>query len=79
MSYFKKNKNIDRRTFGDKYIQNTPHSPDIAYSIETLWAELKRRVKNRNPKNLEELKILTIDEWNKIPTSFVQKAIPKFY
>ena len=33
--------------FGDKYIQNAPHSPDIVYPIETLWAELKSRVKNR--------------------------------
>ena len=55
------------KLFGDKLIQNAPHSPDIAYPIETLWAELKKRVKSRNPKNLEELKIITIEEWNKIP------------
>ena len=52
--------------FGDKFIQNSPHSPDIAYPIETLWAELKRRVKDRNPKNLDELKKITIEEWNKM-------------
>ena len=30
------------KLFGDKLIQNIPHSPDIAYPIETLWAELKK-------------------------------------
>ena len=32
--------------FGDKFTQNAPHSPDIAYPIETLLAELKKRVKS---------------------------------
>ena len=31
--------------FGDKFIQNDPHSPDIAYPIETLWEELKKELK----------------------------------
>ena len=33
------------KLFGDKMIQNAPHSPDIAYPIETLWAELKKESK----------------------------------
>ena len=59
-------------------IQNAPHSPDIAYPIETLWAELKKRVKERRAKNLDELKLITIEEWNKIPKSFIQKLFKNF-
>ena len=38
----KKIKNLLEKLFGDNLIQNAPHSPDIAYPIETLWAELKK-------------------------------------
>ena len=74
----KKIKALLESLFGDKLIQNSPHSPDIAYPIETLWAELKKRVKSRNPKNLEELKIIAIEEWNKIPKDFVKKLFINF-
>ena len=74
----KKTKKVLENLFGDKVIQNAPHSPDIAYPIETLWAELKKRVKNRNPKNLDELKKITIEEWNNIPKSFIQKLFRNF-
>ena len=62
----KKIKNLLEKLFGDNLIQNAPHSPDIAYPIETLWAELKKRVKERRAKNLDELKLITIEEWNRI-------------
>ena len=52
----KKIKKLLEQLFGDNFIQNAPHSPDIAYPIETLWAELKKRVKERRAKNLDELK-----------------------
>ena len=42
------------------------------------WAELKKRVKSRNPKNLNELKQITIEEWNNIPKSFIQKLFRNF-
>ena len=74
----KKIKKLLENLFGDKVIQNAPHSPDIAYPIETLWAELKKRVKNRNPKNLDELKQITIEEQNNIPKSFIQKLFRNF-
>ena len=64
--------------FGGKLIQNAPHSPDIAYPIETLWAELKKRVKNRKPKNLEELKEITIEEWNQIPKDYIKSLFTNF-
>ena len=55
-----------------------PHSPDIAYPIETLWTELKRKVKSRNPKNLEELKEITIEEWNKISKDYIKNLFNNF-
>ena len=77
-SYLKKIKKLLENLFGDNYIQNAPHSPDITYPIETLWAELKKRVKERRAKNLDELKQITIEEWNNIPKSFVQKLFKNF-
>ena len=76
--YPKKIKNLLEKLFGDILIQNAPHSPDIAYPIETLWAELKKRVKERRAKNLDELKLITIEEWNKIQKSFIQKHFKNF-
>ena len=64
--------------FDDKLIQNIPRSPDISYPIETLWAELKRKVKNRKPKNLEELKEITIEEWNQIPKDYIKNLFTHF-
>ena len=63
----KKVKKLLEKLFGDKIIQNAPHSPDITYPIETLWAELKKRIKNRRPKNLDELRQISIEEWNEFP------------
>ena len=74
----KKAKKLLETLFGDKLIQNAPHSPDIAYPIETLWAELKKRVKDRNPRNLDELRQISIDEWNKIPKDFIQRLFTNF-
>ena len=59
----KKIKVLINEFFGDKYIQNAPHSPDMAYPIETLWTELK---------------IITIEEWIKIPKKFIQKLFKNF-
>ena len=78
LANFKKIKIILENFFDDKFIQNSPHSPDIAYLIETLWTELKRRVKDRNPKNLDELKKITIEEWNKIQKKFIPKLLKNF-
>ena len=74
----KKIKKLLEELFGDNFIQNAPHSPDIAYPIETLWAELKKRVKEKRAKNLHELKQITIEEWNKIPKSFIKKLFKNF-
>ena len=74
----KKIKKLLEELFGDNFIQNAPHSPDIAYPIETLWAELKKKVKERRAKNLDELKQITIEEWNKIPQSFIKNLFKNF-
>ena len=59
---------ILNKLFGDGvWIQNPPNSPDLAFSIEELWAIIKPRVKRRDPKNLDELKKFLIEEWNAIP------------
>ncbi len=50
----------------------------ILHTIETLWAELKKRVKGRNPKNLDELKEIVIEEWNKIPMDYIKKLFKNF-
>ena len=37
----KKIKKLLEKLFGDNMIKNAPRSPDRAYLIESLWAELK--------------------------------------
>ena len=39
---------------------------------------IKKRVRERRAKNLDELKLFTIEEWNKIPKSFIQKLFKNF-
>ena len=54
----KKIKTLLEKLFGGNLIQNSPHSSDIPYPIETLWTELKKRVKERRVKNLDKLKLI---------------------
>ena len=72
------NKKLLKNLFGESWIQNPPNSPDLAYPIETLWAFLKKRVKKRIPKNLEELRKFTIEEWNKIPEELPKKLVKNY-
>ena len=56
----KANQKLLNYVFGEKgWIQNSPSSPDLAYPIEIVWAELKDKIKHRAPKTIEELKKLT--------------------
>ena len=66
-------KDLFEKLFGDNLIQNAPHFPYITYPIETLWDQLKKRVKEIRAKNLDEFKLIATEEWNKIPKSFIQK------
>ena len=69
------NKFLIKRLFGDNFIQNPPNSPDLAYPIENIWGYLKPKIKKRNPKNLEELKKYTLEEWNSIPNRIILKCV----
>ena len=42
------------------------------WSIEHLWSELERRIRNRStlPKNVRELETALQEEWSQIPTMF---------
>ena len=40
--------------------------------------KIEKRVRERRAKNLDELKLFTIEEWNKIPKSFIQKLFKNF-
>ena len=51
-----------------------PNSPDLN-PIENLWQFLKQRVKKRQPKSLDELKNIAIDEWEKIDQKIISKAV----
>ena len=68
------NKFLLEKLFGDNLIQNPPNSPDLAYPIENIWGYLKPKIKKRNPKNLEELKRFTLEEWNSIPIKLIKKC-----
>ena len=39
---------------------------------------IKKKVKERRAKNLDELKQITIEEWNKIPQSFIKNLFKNF-
>lgn len=43
--------------------------------IEHLQGYFKKRVKERNPKNKEDLVAITIEEWYKIPHDLCKKLI----
>ena len=52
----------------------SPYSPDFN-PIENLWDELERRVKKHQPKNITELELLLIEEWNKIELPVLEKLV----
>ena len=69
----KSNINLLDELFGNRWIQNPPNSPDLAYPIEELWAIIKPKVKRREPKTLDELKTFIVEEWNSVPSSLIRK------
>ena len=64
--------------YKDKWIQNPPNSPDLAYPIETLWSILKVRIKRSNPKTLNELKDFLREEWSSIPKLLLKNLCERY-
>jgi transposase len=51
-----------------------PNSPDLN-PIENLWGLLKIKAAERFPANLDKLKEVLVDEWNKLPIDYIQTLI----
>ena len=62
----------------DRWIQNPPNSPDLAYPIEDLWGIIKPRIKRKNPASIEEVKKLLIEEWSSIPQNLIQNLCKNY-
>ena len=65
---------IDKLFGKNALIQNPPNSPDLSYPIEYLWAYIKPKIKRRNPQTIEELKKVTLEEWNAIPKKLIDNC-----
>ena len=74
----KSNLKLINELFGDKWIQNPPNSPDLAYPIEALWGIIKPRIKRRNPKTIQELKQFTLEEWNSVPPQLLKNLCSNY-
>lgn len=51
-----------------------PQSPDVN-PIENIWAEIKRRSKDRNPTNTDELFNIIQNEWNHLEPNYLNSLI----
>jgi hypothetical protein len=54
-----------------------PHSPDLS-PIEMIWSLLKRRLKGRIFKNIEEMFQEIKLEWNSIPQNVIDSLVSSF-
>lgn len=57
-----------------KQLKTPPQSPDMN-PIENLWDEIKRRLKDTNTSNKNELKKKIKETWEKIPASCTKKLV----
>lgn len=55
----------------------SPQSPDLN-PIENLWFEVKKELTERQPKNINELKLLIVEEWSKISVETCRKYSMSF-
>jgi len=56
---------------GVRLLDFPPYSPDLN-PIENLWSDLKRRVEQRNPRNVEELEKYLREEWKNTSSQTLQ-------
>ena len=52
--------------------------PRHCLSNRNLMGLIKKKVKQRKPKNLHQLKTFTIEEWNKIPKEYMKNQFKNF-
>ena len=69
---------LEKLFSNDRWIQNPPNSPDLAYPIEDLWGIIKPRIKRKNPASIEEVKKLLIEEWSSIPQNLIQNLCKNY-
>ena len=74
----KHNLNLINKFFEENDIQNPPNSPDLAYPIENIWAYLKRKMKNKQPKTIDELIKYTIQICNSIPKKIIKRYFTNY-
>ena len=51
-----------------------PQSPELN-PIETIFAIMKKRVQDHNPKNLKNLNLLLKKTWRTLPKKFIKRTI----
>lgn len=76
------NSPIHKAKIVNKFIENSniqtlvwpAQSPDLS-PIENAWAEIKRRTKDRNPSNEEQLFQLMLNEWNNLDGNYLTSLI----
>jgi len=69
----KKTKEFLRESVPEK-IDWPSYSPDLN-PIENLWKIVKDNVEKRNPRNLDDLRQFMIEEWDKLPSDFLNNCI----
>ena len=63
------NKKLIKNLYGENLIQN-PKFTRSCIPNRDIVGLIKKNAKKRMPKDSEELKKLTIEEWNKIPDDY---------
>ena len=60
-----------------KALEWTSQSPDLNH-VENLWRELKVRVAKRQPRNLNDVEKICIEEWDKIPPEMCANLVANY-
>ena len=61
-----------------KLLEWPAQSPDLN-PIENLWKELKVRAHARNPRTLDDLERICMEEWQKIPPEVCSNLVDKYH